>query len=77
MTAGHENEIAMNPRDVEAVIQRVRLELYRDNVFGALEIIEAADARYPDPTYAEQAAQIRSWLGHLQSRDAYVHAQED
>jgi SAM-dependent methyltransferase len=62
--------------DVDGVIQSVRFELYRENIYGALEIVEAAHAARPDPRYAEQAARIRSWLGHLQSRDAYVAAQE-
>ena len=62
----------MNPRDVDAVIQSVRFELYRENIAGALEIVEAAQAAHPDPRYAEQAARIRSWLSHLASRQAYV-----
>jgi SAM-dependent methyltransferase len=62
--------------DVDGVIQSVRFELYRENIYGALEIVEAAHAARPDPRYAEQAARIRSWLGHLQSREAYVAAQE-
>jgi SAM-dependent methyltransferase len=67
----------MNPRDVDAVIQSVRFELYRENISGALEIVEAAQAAHPDPRYAEQAARIRSWLTHLSSRQAYVDAQEE
>src|SRR5436189_1411388 len=66
-----------DPADVDGVIQSVRFELYRENVYGALEIVEAAHAARPDPRYAEQAARIRSWLGHLQSREAYVAAQEE
>ena len=65
-----------DPADVDGVIQSVRFELYRENIYGALEIVEAAHAARPDPRYAEQAARIRSWLGHLQSREAYVAAQE-
>ncbi len=65
-----------DPRDVDATIQTIRFELYRENVFGALELAEAAHAKHPDTRYAEQAARIRSWLGHLASRDAYVAAQE-
>jgi hypothetical protein len=60
----------VNPRDVDAVIQTVRLELYRENIYGALEIVEAAQAAHPDPRYGEQAARIRSWLTHLASRQA-------
>lgn len=66
----------MDPRDVDAVIQSVRFELYRENIYGALEIVEAAHAAHPDLRYAEQAARIRSWLTHLESREAYVEAQE-
>jgi len=68
--------VVPDPADVDGVIQRVRFELYRENIYGALEIVEAADAARPDPRFAEQAARIRSWLGHLQSREAYVAAQE-
>ena len=65
-----------DPADVDGVIQSVRFELYRENIYGALEIVEAAHAARPDPRYTEQATRIRSWLGHLQSREAYVAAQE-
>ena len=67
----------VDPRDVDAVIQSVRFELYRENIYGALEIVEAAQAANPDTRYAEQAARIRSWLTHLESREAYVDAQEE
>lgn len=67
---------APDAADVDGVIQSVRFELYRENIYGALEIVEAAHAARPDARYAEQAARIRSWLGHLQSREAYVSAQE-
>src|SRR6266545_4636497 len=67
----------VDPADVDGVIQAVRFELYRENVYGALEMVEAAHARRPDACYAEQAARIRSWLGHLQSREAYIAAQEE
>jgi len=67
---------SLDPADVDRVIQAVRFELYRENIYGALEILEAAHAARPDPRYAEQSARIRSWLGHLESREAYVAAQE-
>ena len=67
----------MNPHDVDAVIQSARFELYRENIYGALEIVEAAQAARPDPRYAELAARIRSWLTHLESRESYVAAQEE
>ena len=66
----------MNPRDVDDVIQAVRFQLYRENIYGALDILECVQAEHPDPRYAEQAARIRSWLTHLESREVYVDAQE-
>lgn len=66
----------VDPGDVEGVMQRVRLELYRDNLQGALEMLEAARAVYPDPRYSAQAGRIRSWLAHLQTREAYSRAYE-
>ena len=66
----------MNPRDVDAVIQAIRFQLYRENIYGALELLERAQAEHPDPRYADQATRIRSWLTHLESREAYVAAQE-
>src|SRR5262245_66696503 len=68
---------ALDPRDPDAVIQAVRFELYRENIFGALEMVEAANQAHPDARYAAQAARIRSWLTHLDSREAYVRAQDD
>jgi len=66
----------VNPRDVDDVIQAVRFQLYRENIYGALDLLECVQAEHPDPRYAEQAARIRSWLTHLESREAYVDAQE-
>lgn len=63
-------------RDVDAVIQAVRFQLYRENIGGALDIVEAAHRAHPDGRYAEQASRIRSWLTHLESRTAYIDAQE-
>jgi SAM-dependent methyltransferase len=65
-----------DPSDVEATIQRVRLELHRENVGGALELVEAADRAHPDARYRAEAVQIRSFLAHLSDRDAYIAAQE-
>jgi SAM-dependent methyltransferase len=62
--------------DVEGTIQRVRLELYRENIQGALAIVDAAAAAHPDPRYVTEAEGIRHRLVHVQSRDAYVAAQE-
>ena len=66
----------MNARDVDAVIQSVHFQRYRENVHGVPEILERARAEHPDPRYAEQAARIRGWLTRLESREAYVDAQE-
>src|SRR5205807_900360 len=68
---------ALDPADVDGVIQAVRFELYRENIYGGLEMLEAAQARRSDPRYAELSARIRSWLGHLASREAYIAAQEE
>jgi SAM-dependent methyltransferase len=66
----------IDPRDVEATMQAVRLQLFRENIGGALELVQAAHAAHPDPRYAEQAAKIRGWLSHLGSREAYLAAQD-
>lgn len=63
--------------DADTVIQKIRFELYRENIGGALDIAEAAHAARPDPRYREQAERIRGWLRHLGSREAYVAAQEE
>ena len=62
--------------DVETTLQAIRLELHRENLGGAQELVRAAAAAHPDPHYEELAAKIRGWLSHLDSRDAYVRAQE-
>jgi SAM-dependent methyltransferase len=67
---------ALDFRNVDGVLQAVRFQLYRENIYGALEIVEAAHAAHPDPRYREQAERIRSWLTHLESREAYIAAQE-
>jgi SAM-dependent methyltransferase len=67
---------AMDVSNVDSVMQAVRFQCYRENIYGALELVEAAHARHPDPRYAAEAARIRSWLTHLDTRDAYIGAQE-
>src|SRR5216684_3684844 len=76
-TAGPLARLGTDPKDHDAVLQAVRFELYRENIYGALEMVEAAHAAYPNPRYAEQAARIRSWLTHLASREAYISAQDE
>jgi len=66
----------MDFADVEGTIQRVRLELYRENIYGALALVDAAAAAHPDPRYATEAESIRQRLLHVQNRDAYLAAQE-
>jgi SAM-dependent methyltransferase len=62
--------------DVDGVIQRARLELYRENIGGALTLLESAGAANPDPRYTAEAEGVRSRLAHLASREAYLAAQE-
>ena len=62
--------------NVVAIIQRARLELYRDNIDGALALVESAAGAHPDPRYAEEIAGIRRHLAHVESREAYLEAQE-
>jgi SAM-dependent methyltransferase len=52
------------------------LELYRDNLQGALTILVEAEAQTGDPCYATEARRVRSWLLHLHSWDAYRIAYE-
>jgi SAM-dependent methyltransferase len=65
-----------DPRDVDATLQAARLQLFRENIGGALELVQAAHAAHPDPRYADLVAKIRGWLSHLGSREAYLAAQE-
>ena len=67
----------LDPADVEGVLQAVRFELYRDNVFGALEIVDSAARLYTHPRYTAEAARIRSWLQHLQDRALYTAVHEE
>src|SRR5262245_5877790 len=60
--------------DVDGTIQRVRLELYRENIEGALALVDAAADARPDPRYATEADGIRRRLVHMQSREAYLAA---
>lgn len=66
----------VDPMDVDGVMQQVRLELYRDNLQGALEVLEAAGTIHPDPRYTDQTSRIRSWLSHLRTPEAYSAAYE-
>jgi SAM-dependent methyltransferase len=66
----------LSPAEIEAVLQSAHFQLWRDNVAGALDILETANARAPHPRFTSLVEQIQSWLGHLQSRDAYASAYE-
>ena len=57
-------------------MQQVRFECYRENIGGALELVEGAHTAHPDPHLAAEAARIRTWLTHLESREAHVGAQD-
>jgi hypothetical protein len=46
----------IDPRDVPAVMQAVRFQCYRENIYGALEILDSVRAAHPDPRYAAEAA---------------------
>lgn len=65
-----------DPLDTEGTIQRVRLDLHRDNLDEALELLEEAYAIFPSTRYSAEAARIREWLAHLKSREACVAAFE-
>jgi len=59
-----------------SVLERAELELWRDNIDGALELLTQAHAQAPDPRYAARVEEIRSWLRHLDSREAYAAVYE-
>lgn len=60
-----------------SVLQQAELELWRDNIEGAIDLLARAHALAPDPRYAARVEEIRSWLRHLESREAYAAAYED
>src|SRR5437899_1348352 len=62
---------------VESVLQRAELELWRDNIDGALDLLARAHTLAPDHRYAARAEEIRSWRRHLESRGAYAAAYEE
>jgi SAM-dependent methyltransferase len=67
----------IDPLDTDGVIQRVRLQLYRDNLEGALGILGEAYETFPSSRYSAEAAKIRGWLRHLRTREAYKNAYEE
>ena len=60
----------------EQVMQRVRLELYRDNLAGALDILARERLSSGNPAYDAEMARIRSWLTPLARRDTYAATYE-
>lgn len=66
----------LSPDEVEAVLAQARLECFRDNVLGARELLREFNRRHPDPRVSETLDRLGKMLAHLESRDAYVRAQE-
>jgi SAM-dependent methyltransferase len=60
----------------DPLLQQVQLLLYRDDLRGALELLDGAYARTANPVYKEHAARVRGWTEHLSSREAYAAAYE-
>ncbi len=61
---------------VDEILQQVQFELYRDNIEGALGILDRAAARHDHAALESERARIRSWLTHLQDRAVYADAYE-
>jgi SAM-dependent methyltransferase len=57
-------------------MQRVRLELYRDNLLGALEMLADTYESVPDSAYHAEMARLRKWLTPLSTREGYATAYE-
>ena len=66
----------LNDGSSDPVMQRVRLELFRDNLSGALDILESARQSSSNPAYDAEMARIRSWLAPLARRDTYAATYE-
>ena len=60
----------------DPLLQQVQLLLYRDDLRGALDLLEGAYRRTQDPIYEEHAERVRGWTAHLCSREAYGRAYE-
>jgi 2-polyprenyl-3-methyl-5-hydroxy-6-metoxy-1,4-benzoquinol methylase len=66
----------MGLSEVEDILQKARLELYRDNLSGALQILERSRNGRTAARLDAESRRIRSWLGHLASPEAYAQAYE-
>ena len=60
----------------DPLLQQVQLFLYRDDLRGALDLLDAAYSRTGNPVYKEHAERVRSWTEHLTSRESYAGAYE-
>ena len=61
---------------MESVLQDAELELWRDNLDGALRLLRDAYAQTADPRYACRVVEIRSWMRHLATPSSYAAAYE-
>src|SRR3989442_13895440 len=75
---GHslDSQRALDFADVPHVLERADFELYRDDVPGALSLLEQAYVATGALRYAARAAQIRSWLQHLSRPQDYAAVYE-
>src|SRR5213595_2677253 len=60
----------------DPLLQQVQLFLYRDDLRGALDLLDAAYSRTGNPVYKEHAERVRGWTEHLGSRESYAGAYE-
>ena len=60
----------------DPLLQQVQLLLYRDDLRGALALLDEAYARTANPVYEAHATRVRGWTEHLRSREAYANAYE-
>ena len=61
---------------MDSALQDAELELWRDNLDGALRLLRDAYARTADPHYASRVVEIRSWMRHLATPNSYAAAYE-
>jgi len=56
----------MDAKKIDDVMQAVRFQCYRENIYGALELVESAHAQHPDPVV--QAA-LQELLNRLDQQE--------